>query len=150
MTSTATTAYLGFFTSEIICHCSGIIAVVFCGLTTKAIGGTLLNDSHLTHDFWHTTEHLLNFILFALGGAVWITRVSSSSIEDNVNYFGGMDWVYLLLLFGLVVLRRFVLFFCILPHNVQYESWPKLGDYQIFCSLILSTPFKLRFLKYIV
>ena len=22
---------------------------------------------------------------------------------------------------------------CILPHNVQYGSWPKLGEYQIFC-----------------
>ena len=68
-----TIAYLSFFTAEIMCHCSGIIAVVFCGLTTKAWGATLLNDARLTRDFWHTTEHLLNTILFVLGGAVWAT-----------------------------------------------------------------------------
>ncbi|KAL7532691.1 hypothetical protein ACHAXR_004787, partial [Thalassiosira sp. AJA248-18] len=38
--STITTAYLAFFTSEILCGCSGILAVVFCGVTVKAFGET--------------------------------------------------------------------------------------------------------------
>ena len=67
------------------------------------------DDARLTRDFWHTTEHLLNTILFVLGGAVWATRVSSSSIVDGApGYFGGRDWLYLLLLFGMVILIRYV------------------------------------------
>lgn len=66
--ATITTAYLVFFTSEILAKCSGIIAVVFCGVTVKAFGETLYNDSHLSHHFWEITEYLLNTLLFALGG----------------------------------------------------------------------------------
>ena len=64
-----------------------------------------MNDSHLTHDFWHITEHLLNSVLFMLGGAVW----------GGTQHFGGMDWIYLFILFGLVVLIRFVLVFAFYP-----------------------------------
>lgn len=64
VTATITVAYLAFFVSEIILHCSGIIAVVVCGITAKAFGETLLNDLQLTHSFWHITEHLLNSVLF--------------------------------------------------------------------------------------
>jgi len=108
--ATITFAYLAFYTSEISCHCSGIISVVLCGLTTKAFGDTLLNDMHLTHDFWHITEHLLNSVLFTLGGAVWGGVLSSSE-----QRFGGMDWIYLLVLFGLVIAIRFLLVFVFYP-----------------------------------
>ena len=103
--STIVVAYLAFFTSEIICRCSGVIAVVFCGITTKAYGEILLNDLHLTHDFWHITELLLNSVLFTLGGAVW----------GSTPHFSGMDWIYLFILFGLLVLIRFVLVFAFYP-----------------------------------
>ena len=33
--ATITAAYLSFFTSEILAKCSGIIAVLFCGVVTK-------------------------------------------------------------------------------------------------------------------
>ena len=45
-------AYLTFFVSEVICHCSGILSVVFCGLTAKALGEHLVNDHKLIHHFW--------------------------------------------------------------------------------------------------
>lgn len=79
VTSTIMTAYLSFYVSEILAGCSGIIAVVFCGLTTKAFGESLINDSHLTEDFWHIMEHLLNTTLFTLAGAM--VRVSSSTLR---------------------------------------------------------------------
>ena len=68
---TITAAYLVFFTSEILAKCSGIIAVMFCGLTVKALGETMINDVELMHHFWEITEWLLNTLLFALGGTVW-------------------------------------------------------------------------------
>ena len=106
VTCTITIAYLAFFVSEIICHCSGILAVVVCGLTTKAFGETLLNDHHLTHDFWHITEHLLNSVLFTMAGAIW------GGIIMQMN---GVDWLYLLVLYGLVVAIRFALVFAFYP-----------------------------------
>ena len=45
-------AYLTFFVSEVICHCSGILSVVFCGLTAKALGEHLVNDHKLIRHFW--------------------------------------------------------------------------------------------------
>ena len=68
---TITAAYLTFFVSEILAGCSGIIAVMFCGLVVKAIGETMINDTELMHHFWEITEYLLNTLLFALGGTVW-------------------------------------------------------------------------------
>ena len=46
-----TTAYLCFFTSKIVCKCSGIVAVVVCGITVKTFGEKLHNNIYLTHDF---------------------------------------------------------------------------------------------------
>ncbi len=53
---TITSAYLCFFTSEILSHCSGIIAVVFLGVTVKALGESMMNDKHLMHHFWEIAE----------------------------------------------------------------------------------------------
>eukprot|EP01082_Thalassiosira_pseudonana_P012006 g10446.t1 g10446 contig4:1896035-1898632(+) len=151
VTTTIMTAYLSFYVSEILAGCSGIIAVVFCGITTKAFGETLINDSHLTEDFWHITEHLLNTTLFTLGGAVWGGVISSTtSIDGAVHYFGAMDWVYLLILFGLVIVIRFVLVFTFLPvtsrmgigqnwKEALFMSWGGLrGAVGISLALLLS------------
>lgn len=100
------TAYLSFYVSEILAGCSGIIAVVFCGLTTKAFGATLINDSHLTEDFWHITEHLLNTTLFTLAGAIW---------GGIIDFGGSEDWIYLLILFASINVIRCVLVFVFFP-----------------------------------
>ena len=41
VTGTIAIAYLSYFVSEVLLHCSGILAVVFCGLTTKSFGETV-------------------------------------------------------------------------------------------------------------
>mmetsp|Transcript_368 Transcript_368/g.911 ORF Transcript_368/g.911 Transcript_368/m.911 type:complete len:161 (-) Transcript_368:839-1321(-) len=68
---TISAAYLAFFTSEILSGCSGVIAVLTCGVTIKSFGETLINDLKLAVNFWEITEHLLNSLLFALAGVVW-------------------------------------------------------------------------------
>mmetsp|Transcript_11154 Transcript_11154/g.19589 ORF Transcript_11154/g.19589 Transcript_11154/m.19589 type:complete len:998 (+) Transcript_11154:30-3023(+) len=112
--ATITTAYLVFFTSEILSGCSGIIAVVFCGVTVKAFGETLYNDSHLSHHFWEITEYLLNTLLFTLGGCVWGDIISYRQ-DDGELLFNGLDWGYLLLLFILITIIRFFLVFAFYP-----------------------------------
>ena len=92
--ATITAAYLSFFTSEILAKCSGIIAVLFCGVVTKAFGETYYNDPHLSLHFWEITEYLLNTLLFALGGCVWGDILSTKSYgDDTMLVFNAKDWV---------------------------------------------------------
>lgn len=92
--ATITTAYLAFFTSEILAGCSGILAVLFCGLTVRALGEPLYNDSHLSHHFWEITEYLLNTLLFTLGGCVWGDILSTDSYRGDTRFeFSAKDWV---------------------------------------------------------
>jgi NhaP-type Na+/H+ or K+/H+ antiporter len=165
--ATLAIAYLSFFTSEVLLHCSGILAVVFCGVTTKSFGETvsalrnrfrfaqyssvrensphsslqLFNDTHLTHDFIQIFECLLNTTIFTLGGAVW-----ASVIPD----FTGLDWLYLLILYAAVVIIRFVLMALFFPltsrigvglccKEMIFMSWGGLrGAVGIALALLLS------------
>jgi NhaP-type Na+/H+ or K+/H+ antiporter len=77
--ATISVSYLAYFTSEVLSRCSGIIAVFAYGVTVKAFGETLYNDSHLFQHFWEITEFLLNSLLFTLAGCVW------AFVVDNEN-----------------------------------------------------------------
>ncbi len=83
-------AYLGYFTAEVIAQCSGIIATITCGLTVKVLGETFINDHELTLHFWAVTAELLNQLLFVLGGVLWGDIVSRNSFGQT--FFG---WVSL-------------------------------------------------------
>lgn len=56
--ATITIAYLSFYVAEPVSECSGIIAVVFCGFTTKAFGLDMINDVHMMNSFWVLVEHV--------------------------------------------------------------------------------------------
>jgi NhaP-type Na+/H+ or K+/H+ antiporter len=88
--ATISIAYLSFFTAEILAHCSGFLAVVFCGVTVKAFGETLYNDTPMSVSFWHITEKLLNTLVFALGGCVWGNIISG---PGGSGLFRAKDWV---------------------------------------------------------
>mmetsp|Transcript_17588 Transcript_17588/g.35978 ORF Transcript_17588/g.35978 Transcript_17588/m.35978 type:complete len:745 (-) Transcript_17588:890-3124(-) len=114
--TTISAAYLSFFTSEILAHCSGIIAVLFCGVTVKAFGETLLNNLQLTHHFWEITEHLLNALLFALGGSVWGEIIGDQTYtEGQGRLFARQDWGYLALLYVLLMVIRMFLIYSFYP-----------------------------------
>ena len=88
-----------------------------CGVTTKAFGEALINDSHLIEDFWHIFEHLLNTTLFTLGGAIW---------GGVIDFHGSEDWLYLVILFGSLNLIRSVvigLFFPLTSSIGIGQSW---------------------------
>jgi len=109
--STITVAYLCYYVADAIAGTSGVISVVFCGIFTKAFGASLINDLALMENFWVLVEHLLNTVLFALGGAVW------GSIIANVDprEFSKVDWGYLILLYVLLIAIRFFLVFAFYP-----------------------------------
>ena len=109
--ATITIAYLSFFVAEILCHTSGVIAVVSCGITTQAFGSNMINDQHMMESFWVLVEYLLNTLLFTLGGVVWGAVVADEAGEE----FNAKDWGYLILLYVLVQAIRFFLVFAFYP-----------------------------------
>ena len=110
--ATVTIAYLSFFTSEITCAMSGVIAVVVCGIVTKAFGGSLISDWKVMNSFWDLLEHLLNTLLFALAG---IEFGSIIAVEDDELRWTGTEWGYLIVLYLFLTLIRFGLMFAFFP-----------------------------------
>mmetsp|Transcript_3978 Transcript_3978/g.7937 ORF Transcript_3978/g.7937 Transcript_3978/m.7937 type:complete len:899 (-) Transcript_3978:21-2717(-) len=110
VTASVTVAYLSFYTSEVVLHMSGVIAVVTAGIVTKAFGGALINNWHVMDSFWILLEHLLNTVLFALGGIVF-----GQIIADEEYGWTGRDWGYLVVLYVFLNLIRFGLMFAFFP-----------------------------------
>jgi NhaP-type Na+/H+ or K+/H+ antiporter len=100
--STVTVAYLTFYVSDVICHVSGVIGVVVLGTITKAFGGSFINDWQVMQSFWSLLEHLLNTVLFTLGGVEFGRVVASGD-----GLWEARDWGYLVALYILVSIIRF-------------------------------------------
>mmetsp|Transcript_1029 Transcript_1029/g.2024 ORF Transcript_1029/g.2024 Transcript_1029/m.2024 type:complete len:1026 (+) Transcript_1029:83-3160(+) len=113
VSATITFAYLTYFVAEVVAGTSGVIATVFCGITTNAFGGTLIHHEEYLQHVWHTIEYLLNSLLFVLGGVVFGASLQTSAGETR--YFAHTDWGYLILMFLFIVLIRFLLFFAAYP-----------------------------------
>ncbi|KAL7555977.1 hypothetical protein ACA910_003240 [Epithemia clementina (nom. ined.)] len=113
--ATVTLAYLCFFVADVAWGTSGVIAVVAMGVMTTALGDTYINDPELMRDFWSIVEWLLNTVLFALGGLVWGSIIGNQDQEFPEREFIGRDWGYLLLLYILLTVIRFIIFTCAFP-----------------------------------
>ena len=113
VTATFCMAYLSFYVAEAVLHWSGVICVVFCGLTTKAVANSLIIDQEMMNKFWSLTEHILNTILFAIAGLVWGVIISPNT--TRVYPFGGEDWGYLILTYIVLFIVRFFLFGLFFP-----------------------------------
>ncbi|KAL7549741.1 hypothetical protein ACHAWF_013007 [Thalassiosira exigua] len=98
-------AYITYYAAEVP-GSSGVIAVVFCGLTAKAFGNDMINDQSTMNKFWDLVEHILNTVLFALGGLVWVEIISN---QTRSYKFTGSDWGYLFALYALLTVIRGVL-----------------------------------------
>ena len=110
--ATVTMAYLSFYVAEVVCEASGVICVVCLGITTRAYAKGLINDPEMLESFWVLLEHLLNTLLFSLGGVVWGRILVEQSYADR---FGGKDWGYLFVLYILLMVIRAFLFLVFYP-----------------------------------
>jgi len=111
--ATITVAYLNYYVADAVFGTSGIIATVVLGYLIKSLG--TINDMELMENFWALVEHLLNTLLFSLGGTVWGSIISNSITSGRAGHFAGVDWLYLLLLFVFVNVIRLVLFILFYP-----------------------------------
>lgn len=134
VTATAAMAYLGYYVAEVVCKTSGVIATVVAGVTVKFLGRAMLNDAKLLEDFWVLIEHLLNTVLFTLGGAVWGTIISNGESHGS---FVAQDWGYLFLLYILLTLIRALLFTLAYPitSRIGLKTSPRETVFQIYGGL---------------
>ena len=104
--------YLSYFVAEEVCKTSGVIATLTAGLCVKFFGRGFINNIHLMDDFNSILEHILNTILFSLGGLVWGFTVYEN---HRMGFQDGKDWGYLFLLYVLLHVIRAILFIAVYP-----------------------------------
>jgi hypothetical protein len=76
----------------------------------------MFTDLKLLEDSMALLEHLLNTVLFTLGGIVWGTVVVTG---EKLGTWGGKDWGYLILLYILLHVIRALLFGLAYPVTVR-------------------------------
>jgi hypothetical protein len=108
--TTFTMAYLSYFVTDQVFHCSGVIGTLTYGVLINH--SAFINDRKLMEDFWALVEHLLNTVLFTLGGLVWGEIIANGNPEKQ---FSGTDWGYLFVLYVFLMLIRFFLLFSFYP-----------------------------------
>ena len=122
------TAYMSYYVSEQVCQMSGVIACVTCGVLTKAFGGSrLLADPELMDTYLKLLEHLLNVLLFTLGGTVFGEVIANS---DERAHFTVTEWMSLLILYTFVMLIRgaqVTLFYPILKRLGLSTNWKEMA-----------------------
>jgi len=112
VTSVLAIAYLNYYVADFVWRTSGVIATVSAGLLIKLLGRAMVNDLKLLEDFLTLVEHLLNTILFTLGGVVWGDLVA---IGERDGFWKAREWGYLILLYVLLQIIRGVSFLGFYP-----------------------------------
>jgi NhaP-type Na+/H+ or K+/H+ antiporter len=108
--------YLNYFVADLICATSGVIATLIAGLCVKFFGRGAINNIHLMDEFFSITEHILNTILFSLGGLVWGSTLYTNHVEKVIT---AKDWGYLVILYVLLHVIRALLFAAAYPITVR-------------------------------
>ncbi|KAG7342271.1 cyclic nucleotide-binding protein [Nitzschia inconspicua] len=112
VTAVVSMAYLNYYVADFIAKTSGVIATVVAGLIVRFAARASINDIHLMDDFFVLLEHILNTILFSLGGLVW----GGVIVENHRDgFWTGRDWGYLIALYILLHIFRAVMFLGIYP-----------------------------------
>jgi len=107
VTGEISVAYLCYFVADVVWGTSGVIATVIMGLLINEYGKAATNDKNLRNSFFSIVEHILNTVLFSLGGLVWGVVIANAN--DEVA-FVARDWGYLFLLYIFLTVIRFGLF----------------------------------------
>jgi NhaP-type Na+/H+ or K+/H+ antiporter len=123
VTATIAVAYLGYYVAEPVLEMSGVISTLMTGLIVKFAGRGMVNDPKLLDDFWTLVEHILNTLLFTLGGTVWGAVIADG---EQRGVWTGEDWGYLVMLYVLLHVIRGGLFLITFPVTMRIglkTSW---------------------------
>ena len=111
-----------------------MIATVTAGVVVRLLGRALVNDLKLLEDFLTIVEHILNTLLFTLGGAVWGSIIA---FGEKSGVWRAREWGYLVVLYLLLHVIRIVQFVSIYPITVRIgikTNWKETA-FQIFAGL---------------
>lgn len=134
VTTVIAVAYLNYYVADFVLKTSGVIATVSAGLIVKLLGRAMVNDLNLLEDFLTIIEHILNTILFTLGGAVWGAVIATG---ESAGIWGSKEWGYLILLYVLLNAIRALQFTMTCPITARIglkTSWQETS-FQIFGGL---------------
>jgi NhaP-type Na+/H+ or K+/H+ antiporter len=120
--------------SDFVWATSGVIATVAAGLVLKLLGRAMVNDRRLLEDFLTLVEHLLNTVLFTLGGVVWGAVIANG---EKLGIWQAREWGYLILLYVLLHCIRALLFAVAYPITVRIGLKTSLREtvFQIYGGL---------------
>ncbi len=105
-------AYLNYYVADFVWKTSGVVATLVAGLFVRFLGRDAINDVHLLDNFFALLEHILNTVLFSLGGLVFGHVI----VENHrTGAWQARDWGYLLLLYVLLTVIRTFLFVVTYP-----------------------------------
>lgn len=109
-------AYLNYYVADFVWKTSGVVATLVAGLFIRFFGRSAINDVHLLDNFFALLEHMLNTVLFSLGGLVFGTVIVLNQIN---GFWVARDWGYLILLYVLLTVIRAILFVVAYPLTVR-------------------------------
>ena len=113
-------AYLSFFVAQHLLDISGVLCCCAAGVMLAWLAPPLILSHESMHNVWSTIEWLGNSLIFLLAGLIFGDRTLES--------VGGMDYVYLLCIFSiLMAIRLFIVvtFFpilCRIGHKCTFND----------------------------
>lgn len=96
--------------AEIAWGASGVIATLTLGVFKSYFGSAFVNDPHMRDDFLSLVEHMLNSVLFTLGGLIWGSMIANDNDEYPDIRFTARDWGFLVFLYICLTVIRIILF----------------------------------------
>lgn len=109
---TIAVSYTVYYTSEFLCHSSGVLGTVFAGVVLAKYVWPYLLNREAVHEVWEVVEFLANTVLFCLAGIIYGASVSA---EFNNDVLFLSDYGYLFLFFFFMVAIRFIMIFIHYP-----------------------------------
>lgn len=125
VSATIAIAYLSYYVADAVWSTSGVISTLTLGVTVRFFGRAMINDPKLLDDFWTLVEHILNTVLFTLGGVVWGATIMRGEKERS---FTAKDWGYMILIYVFETLIRAFLFSALFPVTSRIglkTNWPE-------------------------
>lgn len=104
------------------------------GVVVQLLGRAFINDMKLLVAFLTILEHILNTLLFTLGGAEWGSIIATG---EKSGVWAAREWGYLILLYVLLTVIRVFQFLGTYPITVRIglkTTWPETA-FQIFGGL---------------
>jgi NhaP-type Na+/H+ or K+/H+ antiporter len=135
-------AFTSYFAAD-ICGMSGVVSCTVCGILSGRLGRGLINDTKMMDAYLKLMEHMLNSLMFALGGSIW----GSILISSRTTAIGATDVAHFFAFFVLVLLIRVVqvaLFYPILRQiglqtNIREATFLAFGGLRGAVGIALST-----------